>query len=305
MNQTVAVPVQRTSRIAQVVRDAIALTKPRVISLLLLTMVMAMFITPAGLPSSRVVLIATVAGFLMAAGANAVNMAYDADIDPLMGARTRMRPIPSGRVSVRTAYIYGFSLAAVSFVMFASLVNLAAALWAVVGFVYYTLIYTRWLKRRTSQNIVIGGGAGAIPPMIGYAAACGYVDVTALMLFALIFLWTPPHFWALAIMIKKDYANARVPMLPVVSGDTETSRQIWLYSWVMIAMSLVFVVIGVSGWIYLLIAVAAGALFVTRAWQLRKITDIPHALALYKFSLLYLALLFAGLAVDKIILRTI
>ena len=305
MNQPIAAPLNDSSRIGQIVRDAIALTKPRVISLLLLTMIMAMFITPAGLPSARLVLVAGLAGFLMAAGANVVNMAYDADIDTLMGVRTRKRPIPSGRVSVQTAYIYGFTLAMISFVMFVLLINLAAAAWAVVGFVYYTLLYTRWLKRRTTQNIVIGGGAGAIPPMIGYAAACGYVDITALMLFVLIFLWTPPHFWALAIMIKKDYANAHVPMLPVVSGDVETSRQIWLYSWVMVAMSLVFVALGVSGWIYLLIALAAGALFVARAWQLRQTTDIPHALKLYKYSLLYLALVFAGLAADKIILRSV
>lgn len=290
-------------RLEQMGRDAIALTKPKVISLLLLTTFAAMFITPAGLPHWQTVLWTMIGGYLMAGGANAVNMAYDSDIDSIMG-RTSKRPVPSGRVSKNTAYAFGFMLMALSFIILATLVNGLTASLAFIGFIYYTVIYTAWLKRRTSQNIVIGGGAGAIPPLVGFAAASGSLDITAALLFVIIFMWTPPHFWALALMMRmrKDYGSVGVPMLPVVATESETTRQIWIYSWVMLAITLILVAIGAMGWIYMTVAIVIGALFLLRAWQLKKDCTQKRALELYKYSLLYLALLFVGMAADRMIL---
>ncbi|MCW1967416.1 MAG: heme o synthase [Anaerolineae bacterium] len=290
-------------RLEQLGRDAIALTKPRVISLLLLTTFAAMFITPAGMPALQTILLTMIGGYLMAGGANAVNMAYDSDIDSIMG-RTAKRPVPSGRVSKQTAYLFGFLLMALSFAVLAFGVNWLSAWLAFAGFIYYTVIYTAWLKRRTSQNIVIGGGAGAIPPLVGWAAASGSLDLTAAILFIIIFMWTPPHFWALALMMRmrNDYGSAGVPMLPVVATEAETTRQIWIYSWVLIAITLILVALGQMGWIYLLVACAVGAVFLLRAWQLHKNCSQKRAFDLYKYSLLYLALLFVGMAADRMLL---
>ncbi len=282
----------------QTLSDYVALTKPRVISLLLLTTLAAMFITPAGAPPFYLVAWTFVAGYLMAGGANAVNMAYDTDIDGLMG-RTSLRPIPRGRITARQAYAFGFALAALSFAIFVLFVNVLAALLALAGFAYYTLIYTRWLKRRTWHNIIIGGGAGAIPALVGWAAAAGQLSVAALLLFAIVFYWTPPHFWALALMKKRDYANASVPMLPVIAGEAETARQIWLYTIAMVALSLTPVPLQAMGWLYLASALALGLIFLRRAWLLRRDLTTAAALRLYKFSLLYLALLFACMVIDR------
>ena len=282
----------------RIASDYLALTKPRVISLLLLTTLAAMFITPAGPPAWYLVLWTAIGGYLMAGGANAVNMAYDTDIDRVMG-RTSLRPVPQGRVPARNAYIFGFALAALAFAILVLFINVLTAALALAGFVYYTVIYTRWLKRRTWHNIVIGGGAGAIPALVGWAAASGQLTWPALMLFAIVFYWTPPHFWALALMKKKDYARASVPMLPVVAGEQETIRQIFLYAIAMVVLSLVPVPLRVMGWPYLAGAVALGGIFLARAWQLRSTPSPAAAARLYKYSLLYLALLFVSMVIDR------
>lgn len=283
----------------QTINDYVALTKPRVISLLLFTTFAAMFITPAGAPPWYLVVWTMIGGYLMAGGANAVNMAYDFDIDHKMG-RTSKRPVPSGRITRTRAYVFGFALMALSLAVFILYVNWLAALLSAVGFFYYTAIYTRWLKRNTWQNIVIGGGAGAIPPLIGWAAASSELTWSSLMLFAIIFYWTPPHFWALAIMKKNDYAAANVPMLPVVAGDKETAKQIVIYTVGMIALTLVLVPLQMMGNVYLLGAAGLGCVFLWRAWQVYKDQSRPVALKLYTFSLLYLALLFLIMMIDRL-----
>lgn len=288
------------SALRQKLSDYVTLTKPRVISLLLFTTLAAMFVTPAGLPSWQLVVWTAVAGYLMAGAANAFNMAYDSDIDLLMG-RTSRRPIPSHRVSKREAIVFSALLLLASFAIFAWRVNVLSGVLALVGFVYYTVIYTAWLKRRTSQNIVIGGGAGAVPALIGYAAASNTLDWVAFWLFVIVFLWTPPHFWALALLQKTNYANANIPMLPVVAGEQATIRQIWIYSWIMVAASLVLVVFGAMSWIYGIAAVALGAQFMRDAAKIVAINP-RSSLPLYKYSLLYLALLFLAMALDRIIL---
>jgi len=279
--------------------DYVSLTKPRVISLLLFTTFAAMFITPAGSPPWYLVVWTMIGGYLMAGGANAVNMAYDIDIDLKM-SRTKLRPTAGGRITAKRAYIFGFTLGLLSLAILILFVNALAALFALIGFFYYTVIYTRWLKRSTWQNIVIGGGAGAVPPLIGYAAANSNITLGAIMLFVIIFYWTPPHFWALALMKRKDYAAAGVPMLPVVAGESETTRQMLLYSLVMVFMTLLMVPIQAMGNVYLAGAVVLGSLFLWKSWQVLKDHSTPKALSLYKYSLLYLALLFAVMMLDRL-----
>jgi protoheme IX farnesyltransferase len=282
--------------------DYVALTKPRVISLLLFTTFAAMFITSAGAPPWYLVVWTLIGGYLMAGGANAVNMAYDADIDNVMG-RTSKRPTVNGHISPRRAFIFGMSLALLSFAIFLLFVNWLAAVLAVLGFLYYTVIYTRWLKRSTWQNIVIGGGAGAIPPLIGWAAASGQLTLAAVFLFAIVFYWTPPHFWALALMKRKDYAAAGVPMLPVVAGEDETAHQILIYSAGMVALTLVLVPLQAMGSLYLAGALLLGGLFLWRAWQLQRDRTPPAVWGLYKYSLLYLFGLFAVMVLDRALQR--
>ena len=292
-----------TSTLRQTMSDYLALTKPRVISLLLLTTLAGMLITPAGSPPFYLIAWTLLAGYLMAGGANAVNMAYDVDIDNTMG-RTKLRPVPSGRMTPRRAFVFGIVLASVAFMLLVLFVNILAAVLSLAGFVYYTVIYTRWLKRSTWQNIVIGGGAGAIPPLVGWAAAYGQLTWPSLFLFLIVFFWTPPHFWALALMKRKDYTTAGVPMLPVVAGPAETARQMLLYSIGMMAVTVVLTPLQMMGWIYLVFAVALGSVFLWHAWQVVK-DPLPTrgaALTLYKYSLLYLALLFAVMVVDRLIL---
>ncbi len=279
----------------------VALTKPRVISLLLFTTLAGMFVTPRGAPPWYLVLWTLLGGYMMAGAANAVNMWYDSDIDDKMG-RTKLRPIPSGRVTPRRALVFGLTMFALSLLIFVLFVNIAAAALAVIGFVYYTVIYTHWLKRSTWQNIVIGGGAGAIPPMIGWAAGSGSITWAAMLLFLIVFYWTPPHFWALALMKKRDYAAAGVPMLPVVAGDVETSRQIVIYSVGMFAISLALVPLGVMGWIYLIGATALGGLFIYYAWRAQRDPVPKRIWGLYGYSLLYLALLFVVMMIDRLVL---
>ena len=284
-----------TSSTRQVLSDYVELTKPKVQSLLLLTTVTSMEI--AGSPSISLIAVTCLGGYLSAGGAGAVNHYWDRDIDATM-SRTASRPIPAGRVSPRAALIYGFTLALASFVLLSTAVNLLAACLALGGFVGYVGVYTMWLKRRTPQNIVIGGAAGAVPPLVGWAATRGSLSWTAIYLFAIVFYWTPPHFWALSLLMKDEYAKAGVPMMPVVRGEGETRRQILLYSLLLYAITQLPFCAGAFGGIYLVSSIVLGVAFVAGAWLLYRRADRRTALRLYLFSLLYLALLFAAMVLD-------
>jgi heme o synthase len=281
-------------------RDYVTLTKPRIMSLLLLTAFCGMCVAAKGLPPAGLAMI-TLAGLALACGgASALNHVLDRDIDRRM-RRTGRRPVAAERVSPARALEFGLCLSAFSFVVLASLVNLLAAVLALVGNLFYVFVYTSWLKRRTPQNIVIGGAAGAVPPLVGWAAATGNLTLPALMLFAIVFLWTPPHFWALAILLKRDYEEARVPMLPVVRGERETTRQILLYSLVLVAVTAAPVAWGMLGLPYLGAALVLGSAFVGLAAWLRRDPTPRRAALLFHFSLLYLALLFVAMAVNPLL----
>ncbi len=282
--------------------DYLSLTKPKVISLLLVTTLAAMYITEAGAPSLWLVLWTMVGGYLAAGGAGAINCAFDQDIDVNMG-RTSRRPVPSGRIAPRSAFIFGLVLSLLAVVVLLLFTTPLAALFATLGIVYYALFYTRWLKRSTWQNIIIGGGAGALPPLVGWTAVTGNLSLAAVVLFAIIFYWTPPHFWALALVKQKDYARAGVPMLPVVAGEAETRWQILVYSVLMVALSGLLTAIGAMGWVYLGAAALLGAPFLRYAWNTWRRGDQASIWGLYKYSLLYLALLFAAMVLDRAILR--
>jgi heme o synthase len=282
-------------------RDYVALTKPRIMALLLLTGAAGMFVGAQGVPDLGL-LAATIVGLgLACGGASALNHVLDRDIDSSMG-RTSKRPVAAGRVSAELALEFGLALSALSFVLLGSVVNVLAAVLALVGNLFYVLIYTRWLKRSTPQNIVIGGAAGAVPPLVGWAAATGNLTLPALYLFLIVFFWTPPHFWALALLIKRDYEAARIPMLPVVRGDRETVRQILLYTVALVALTLVPVLTGTFGPLYLVAAVLLGAQFLRLAWSLRRELTPRRASVLFHYSLAYLALLFVAMALDPIVL---
>jgi protoheme IX farnesyltransferase len=281
--------------VRQVVADYVTLTKPKVQLLLLLTTVTTMYV--AGDPSVGLVLLTLVGGSLSAGGAAAVNHYYDRDIDAQM-TRTATRPVPSGRVSPRAALLFGVALAALSFLELALTVNLLSAFLALSGFLGYVFVYTIWLKRRSPQNIVIGGAAGAVPPLVGWAAVTGGLDPAALYLFAIIFYWTPPHFWALSLLMKKDYERVGVPMMPVVHGETETRRQIVLYTVLLTTLTLLPVVFGFFGWLYGAIALGLGTAFLVLALRLQRRADRASALRTYLFSLAYLAVLFAAMVAD-------
>jgi protoheme IX farnesyltransferase len=281
--------------------DYVALTKPRVMSLLLLTGCAGAFVGAAGVPAAGT-LVATMVGLALACGgAGALNHYLDRDIDPLMGERTARRPVASGRLHPELALEFGIGLSALSFVLLAALVNVPTALLALAGNLFYVFVYTRWLKRSTPQNIVIGGAAGAVPPLVGYASASGHLGWAALAMFGIVFLWTPPHFWALALMIKEHYARASVPMLPVVRGDRETARQIVWYSAVLAVGTLVPVAFGVFGAVYAVAALALGALMVWWSVELWRDTSRARAAKLFHYSLLYLALLFVAMALDVVV----
>jgi protoheme IX farnesyltransferase len=238
---------------------------------------------------------------LACGGASALNHVLDRDIDKLMGARTRARPVAADRVSPDHALEFGLALSALSFTILAGGVNVLTATLALVGNLFYVLVYTGWLKRSTPQNIVIGGAAGAVPPLVGWAAATGSITAPAIALFLIVFLWTPPHFWALALLIKRDYAAAGIPMLPVVRGDRETTRQIVLYSIVLVAFTVVPFAAGWFGGVYLAAALVLGAWFLWLAVRLRRSTTPARASTLFHYSLLYLALLFVAIAVDPLV----
>src|SRR5262245_22579364 len=273
--------------VRQVLADYLTLTKPKVQLLLLLTTVTTMYV--AGDPSVSLVLLTLIGGSLSAGGAAAVNHYWDRDIDAQM-PRTATRPVPSGRVSPRAALVYGLVLQVLSFVLLAVL--------ALSGFLGYVFVYTIWLKRRSPQNIVIGGAAGAVPPLVGWAAVTGGLDPAALYLFAIVFYWTPPHFWALSLLMKGEYERVGVPMMPVVHGETETRRQIVLYTGLLVVLTLLPVVFGFFGAIYATTAVLLGSAFLVLAVRLQRRADRRSALRTYLFSLAYLALLFVAMVVD-------
>ena len=278
--------------------DFIALTKPRIISLLLVTTIAPMFV--AGRPSWELVLVVFVGGYLMAGGANALNMYLDRDIDDRM-TRTRLRPLPSGRMQPREVLAFGLLLATGATFLLARFVNVLTAALALGGFYSYVFLYTRWLKRSTPQNIVIGGAAGAFPPLVGWAAVTGSIDLMALYLFLIVFYWTPPHFWALALNKQRDYGRAGVPMAPLVWGETETKRQMLWYTVILLALTVLPWAMGALGLVYLASALVLGAVLLRGVIRVLRATDYTQpAWSVYKFSLLYLALLFAAMVVDRI-----
>jgi protoheme IX farnesyltransferase len=281
--------------VRQVVSDYVEMTKPKVQSLLIFTTVTTMYV--AGDPSIERVALTCVGGYLSAGGAGAVNHWYDRDIDAAM-ARTADRPVASGRVAPRAALAYGLTLAALAVLLLATQVNPLAAALSFSGFLGYTLVYTMWLKRSTPQNIVIGGAAGAVPPLVGWAAATGSLSWTAVYLFAIVFYWTPPHFWALSLLMKDEYAKVGVPMLPVVRGEHETRRQIVVYSVLLYAVTQLPFCAGGFGAEYLVASMALGAVFIGGAVRLYRRADRRSALWLYLFSLAYLASLFGAMVVD-------
>ena len=287
--------VLRASRARQVVADYVDLTKPKVQSLLLLTTVATMEV--AGSPPLGRIALTCVGGYLSAGGAGAVNHYWDRDIDLRM-KRTADRPVPSGRVRPRSALGFGVVLAALSFGLMSLTINVLAASLALGGFVGYVGVYTMWLKRRTTQNIVIGGAAGAMPPLVAWAATRGSLSWTAVYLFAIVFYWTPPHFWALSILMKDEYAEVGVPMLPVVRGEAETRKQILLYSGLLYAVTELPFCAGGFGAIYLIGSMVLGLVFLAYAWRLYQRADRTSAVRLYLFSMLYLAALFAVMVLD-------
>jgi protoheme IX farnesyltransferase len=287
--------------IPAVLKSYYQLTKPRIIPLLLITTAASMWIAAEGRVELLKLMVTLLGGTLAAAAAQTLNCIYDQDIDYEM-LRTRARPIPSGRVQPRHALIFALVLGVLSFSLFAAFVNVLSGCLALSGIVFYLLIYTHWLKRHTAQNIVIGGAAGSIPPLVGWAAVTGELSWTPWLLFALIFLWTPPHFWALALMIKDDYAQVNVPMLPVIAGEEKTVTHIWYYTLLVVPLSVLLVYpLHQLGWVYGAIAIVLGAKFLAKAWQLKQSPfDKELARSLFKFSIFYLMLLCLAMVIDSL-----
>ena len=278
-------------------RDYVALTKPRIISLLLVTTIAPMYV--AGSPSWQLVLAVFIGGYLMAGGANSVNMYMDRDIDDRM-TRTRTRPLPSGRMHAKTVLAFGVLCATTATFLLAHVANVLTAALALGGFYWYVFIYTRWLKRSSPQNIVIGGAAGAFPPLVGWAAVTGRIDLLAIYLFLIIFYWTPPHFWALALNKQLDYSGAGVPMAPLVWGERETMRNMLWYTLILLPITLLPVAFGALGIPYVVMAAVLGTWLLVGVIRVIRATDfVKPAWSLYKLSLLYLALLFAAMVVDR------
>lgn len=284
----------------QTVSSYINLMKPHVTVLLLGTTVAAMAIARRGLPDLGLVLATLIGGTMAAGSANCINCYIDRDIDQVM-TRTQRRSLPSGKVQPTQALIFGLLLGVGSFVVFTFFVNLLCALLALAAILFYVFIYTVWLKRSSMQNIVIGGAAGAVPVLIGWAAVTNNVTLPAIWLFAIIFYWTPPHFWALSLLIEKDYARANVPMLPVIMGERETKKQILLYSLMLLAVTLILFAMQVMGYFYLVSAVVLGGILVYMAIRLMLDTTRKWARTLFWYSNCYLALIFAVMVIDRVI----
>jgi protoheme IX farnesyltransferase len=286
--------LSRRPTVPTVLRDYLTLTKPKVQSLLLFTTVTTMYV--AGDPSLQLIVLTCLGGALSAGGAGAVNHAVDRDIDRVM-ARTADRPVASGRVSPAAAIGFGAALALASFLVLAIGVNPLAASLSLSGFVGYVFVYTLWLKRTTPQNIVIGGAAGAVPPLVAWAAVTGGLDGMAFYLFAIVFFWTPPHFWALSLLMKDEYAKAGIPMMPVVRGEDETRRQILLYTILLYAVTQLPFCAGGLDVVYLVPSMLLGAVFIYFSVRLLRSGERRWALRTYLFSLAYLALLFLSMAI--------
>ena len=280
-------------------RDFVTLTKPRIISLLLVTTIAPMFITDRGMPPLDLVLWVAIGGYLMAGGANAINMWFDRDIDQVM-TRTRTRPIASGRISPAVGLTFGISLGAAAFAILWFMANPLTAWLALSGLLFYVFIYTMWLKRTTPQNIVIGGAAGAFPPLVGWAAVTGGLDLAALYLFAIIFYWTPPHFWALALIKRREYARAGIPMMPVVRSEKRTKVEMLIYSLLLVPLTIMPSVFGALGPFYGVAAALLGGRLIWDAVRVLREQQVgPAAWRMYKYSLLYLALLFVAMGLDR------
>jgi heme o synthase len=281
------------------VRDYLTLTKPRIMTLLLLTGACGMFVGDKGVPPAGSLLLMLVGLALACGGASALNHVLDRDIDRLMGSRTANRPVASGRMTAPRAFEFGVALSAASFVILGSTINLLTAVLALVGNLFYVVVYTGYLKRRGPGNIVLGGAAGAVPPLVGYAAATGNLALPSLWLFLIVFFWTPPHFWALALLLRKHYAAADIPMLPVVLGDRVTARRILGYTLALVALTTLPVLTGTFGALYLVAAVGLGAVFIGLAAELLRSIEGKRAALVFHYSLLYLALLFVFAAADS------
>ncbi len=281
------------------VNDYVTLTKPPIIVLLVITAIGGMFLAAEGIPSLQTLALVSVGGAMGAGGANAINHFLDQDIDAIM-SRTVQRPVASHRVQPMSALVFGIALNVGAFFVLTYWVNLLSASLTLAATLFYVLVYTGWLKRNTPQNIVIGGAAGAIPPMVGWAAVTGSVDLPALYLFSIVFFWTPPHFWALSLMIQDDYQEAGVPMLPVVVGEERTAQNIFIYSLALVALTLLFGASDAVGLVYLASAAVLGAGFIYLAWKLKLDHSIGKAKHLYLYSLLYLSLLFAVMLADGV-----
>ncbi|BAZ50860.1 protoheme IX farnesyltransferase [Nostoc sp. NIES-4103] len=285
----------------QVIQSYYQLTKPRIIPLLLITTAGSMWIAAKGEVDPLLLLVTLIGGTLAAASAQTINCIYDRDIDYDM-ERTRHRPMPAGKVQPRDALIFALALAVLSFTLLAVFANLLAAVLAFSGIVFYVLVYTHWLKRHSTQNIVIGGAAGAIPALVGWAAVTDTLSWAAWLIFAIVFLWTPPHFWALALMIKDDYAKVGIPMLPVIEGATATVKQIWYYTLVTVTATLLLVYpLHASGVVYAAVAVSLGGLFIHKSWRLlQNPEDRTVARELFLYSISYMMLLCLGMVVDSL-----
>ena len=283
---------------ASIVRDYISLTKPRIMPLLLIVAFASMIIAADGNPEWTAVIATMIGGAMAIGGASAINGFVDRDVDLKM-KRTQNRPIPAGRISPRSALIFGLGLGLASVLLIVLTVNVLAAAITVAAIFYYAVIYSRLLKHSTTQNIVIGGAAGAAPALIGWAAATNGLGLTALLLFAIIFYWTPPHFWALALLIRDDYRNAGIPMLPAVAGKKETKRQIILYTLLMVALTLMLIPASSMGVLYLVTAVVLGTVFLFLTFLLARSKGDGPARALFSYSMIYLAILFGAMALDK------
>ena len=291
--------VKEQKGIVALANDYLTLTKPPIIVLLVITAIGGMFLAAEGIPSLKTLALVSIGGALGAGGANAINHFLDQDIDSIM-SRTVRRPVASQRIPPISALVFGLGLNVGAFFVLTYWVNLLAACLTLSATLFYVLVYTGWLKRNTPQNIVIGGAAGSIPPMVGWAAVTGSLELPALYMFAIIFFWTPPHFWALALMIQDDYQEAGVPMLPVVAGEERTTQNIFIYSLALVALTLLFSASDAVGLIYLFSAAVLGITFIALAWKLRVDYSIRRAKFLYLYSLLYLALLFSVMLADAV-----
>jgi heme o synthase len=301
MQEVIGTQTRRNQDWRQVILSYVQLTKPRIILLLLFTTAGSLWMAAQGQLDPKLAVITLLSGTMSAGAANTINCLYDRDIDQIM-VRTQTRPIPSGRVSPRDALIFAIVMATSSFVLLATFANLLSASLSMLGIFFYVVVYTHWLKRHSTQNIVIGGIAGAIPPLVGWAAVTGDLGWPAWVLFGLIFLWTPPHFWALALMIRDDYAKVGVPMLPVIEGSEVTAKQIFAYTLTLLPVSLLLVYpFGVMGAIYSLFAIVLGVVFVQKAWELlQSPADLGVARSVFKYSIVYMLVLCVGMVLDSL-----